>query len=147
MQQRTVPSVVPPVPGAQTCVKSGSALMTISQLSTGCLGSSSILDTEMHEGPREARPEKREEASACVGGPRLLLPPAQTLGTPWWRAPGTGELTAPPTWLVVTYRLSRGAGSSSDSETPSSSSSLKTSPAGDHSTDVLHLSLKSNRDH
>lgn len=34
-----------------------------------------------------------------------------------------------PLWQVVTYTLSRGAGSSSDSETPSSSSNLKTSPA------------------
>lgn len=82
MRQRTVPSVISPVPGAQTCVKSGSALMTISQLSTGCLGSSSILDTQMHEGPREARPEKREEASACVEGHGPSCRPPRPWGPP-----------------------------------------------------------------
>lgn len=86
MQQRTVPSVVPPVPGAQTCVKSGSALATIGQLS----GAQASWTPEAHEGPREARRGKGEEASACVKGPRPLLPPIWTFGTPRWRAPGAG---------------------------------------------------------
>lgn len=81
---------------------------------------------------------------------RATAPPAacpDLRDPPGGEHPVLGELTAPPTGPVMTYRLSRGAGSSSDSETPSSSSSLKTSPAGDHSTDTLQLSLKSDRDH
>ena len=106
------------------------------------VGSSSIFDTEAHEGPREARRGKREAASACVKGRGPFCHPSGPLGHPGGEHPVLGELTARPTRPVTTYRLSRGAGSSSASETPSSSSSLETSPAGGHSTDALQLSLE-----
>lgn len=141
MQQRTVPSVVPPVPGSSDLCE----VRVSSDDHRPAVGSSSILDTEAHEGPREARRGKREEASACVKGHSLFCHPSGPLGHPGGEHPVLGKLTARPTRPVITYRLSRGAGSSSDSETPSSSSSLKTSPAGDHSTDALQLSLKSKR--
>lgn len=74
--------------------------------------------------------------------PAHLQPP-----DPHLEHPDAGFVYSPRLQRVVTYRLSRGAGSSSGSETPSSSSNLKTSPTvrPQHGHALAEVSIKTGR--
>lgn len=84
----------------------------------------------------------RERDAACHCVLRL---PADTCDPSVGRARHPRRLP-PSTAQAVTYRLSRGAGSSSANETPSSSSSLKTSPVVEPAQMRVSWDLSKNRD-